>query len=227
MSESDDDRFVSRWSRLKRSQAEEPPLPEAPIQEETPPVAVEAESAPGGDAPDSEEIVRNLPDIETLTKDSDFTAFLQDGVPEELRNRALRHLWRLSPVFANLDGLNDYDLDYTDAAVAVKGVLKTLYQVGKGMPDPVKPEEELEDAVAEDSESAAAEPQDPTDDGKVTDPAATEEAGEGKVETAALADDTGESVLPDLLDDRRANGAPAVLSPRGSAAQRRWGRFDS
>jgi hypothetical protein len=38
---------------------------------------------------------------------------MKQAVPEELRRLALRKLWRSDPVLANVDGLNDYDLDYT------------------------------------------------------------------------------------------------------------------
>src|SRR3546814_19419431 len=73
--------------------------------------------------------------IESLGMDSDFTVFLQDGVPEALRRKALQRLWRLDPVFANLDGLLGYGEDYTDAATVVEN-LKTAYRVGRGfMPD--------------------------------------------------------------------------------------------
>jgi hypothetical protein len=44
----------------------------------------------------------------------------------------MRRLWRLNPVLAVLDGLNDYDGDYTNAATDAPGV-KTSYQVGKGL----------------------------------------------------------------------------------------------
>ena len=78
------------------------------------------------------DIISKLPDIDSLEEASDFTPFMAKGVPEVLRRRALRKLWRLNPVFANLDGLNDYDEDFTDAATLVEGV-KTIYKVGKGM----------------------------------------------------------------------------------------------
>lgn len=73
-----------------------------------------------------------LPDPDTLKPGDDFTAFLRDAVPEHLRRRALRRLWRSNPVLANLDGLNDYDGDYTNAATDAPG-LKTAYRVGKGL----------------------------------------------------------------------------------------------
>jgi hypothetical protein len=55
------------------------------------------------------EAIANLPDIETLGKDSDCTGFMREGVPVALQNLALRKLWLSDPVLANLDGLNDYD----------------------------------------------------------------------------------------------------------------------
>jgi hypothetical protein len=53
------------------------------------------------------------------------------AVPEHLRRIALRKLWSSNPVLACLDGLNDYEDDYTDAALAVK-TLATNYKVGRG-----------------------------------------------------------------------------------------------
>lgn len=55
----------------------------------------------------------DLPDIDSLSYGSDFSAFLQKNVPEHLHRLALRKLWTSNPVLANVDGLNDYDLDYT------------------------------------------------------------------------------------------------------------------
>src|SRR3546814_9251115 len=85
----------------------------------------------GGTEPLPQVVVEDLPDIESLGMDSDFTVFLQDGVPEALRRKALQRLWRLDPVFANLDGLLEYGEDYTDAATVVEN-LKTAYRVGRG-----------------------------------------------------------------------------------------------
>jgi len=75
-----------------------------------------------------------LPDPDTLEAGGDFSGFLSAAVPERLRRRALRRLWGLNPVLANLDGLVDYAEDYTDAATVVSN-LQTVYQVGKGMFD--------------------------------------------------------------------------------------------
>lgn len=59
----------------------------------------------------SEEL--GLPDIETLKEESDFSAFLKEGVPDKLRRLALRKLWASTPLFGLRDGLNDYDEDFT------------------------------------------------------------------------------------------------------------------
>lgn len=96
--------------------------------------ALEQPDASGdGDASANEDALAELEtiDIEALDYSADFTRFMQPGVPEALRRRALRRLWRTNPVLANVDGLNDYDEDYRDAALAVD-VLKTVHRVGKG-----------------------------------------------------------------------------------------------
>lgn len=96
--------FLGRWSRRKQAERD---AVGAPGTED----ARDGEAA----APDGEATAidpADLPDVDSLDKDSDFTAFMQDGVPEALRNRALRKLWTTDPVLANLDGLNDYDEDF-------------------------------------------------------------------------------------------------------------------
>ncbi|WP_319546975.1 DUF3306 domain-containing protein [Ruegeria conchae] len=74
----------------------------------------------------------DLPDPDTLQAGDDVSGFMAKAVPDRLRRRALRRLWRLNPVLANVDGLVDYGEDYTDAACVIEN-LQTAYQVGKGM----------------------------------------------------------------------------------------------
>jgi len=73
-----------------------------------------------------------LPEPEALESAEEVRAFLRSALPQRLKTRALRKLWRTNPVLANLDGLVDYDDDYTDAATVVEN-LQTVYRVGKGM----------------------------------------------------------------------------------------------
>lgn len=124
------DSFLARWSRRKKAvaaeEAEARVVPE-PVAEDAAPAAVpEART----DAEILEELGLKDPDL--LQAGDDFRAFLQAAVPEHLRRRALRKLWVSNPVLANLDGLNDYDGDFTQGSVA-PGMLKTAYQVGRGL----------------------------------------------------------------------------------------------
>jgi hypothetical protein len=54
----------------------------------------------------------DMPPIESLDEDSDYSAFMSEGVSDELRNLALRKLFK-APVFNIRDGLDEYDEDYT------------------------------------------------------------------------------------------------------------------
>jgi hypothetical protein len=103
----------------------------------------------------------DLPDIETLDKDSDFTPFLADGVPEVVKKLALRKLWGSDPVLANLDGLNDYDEDFT-IIEAIKTFVSEGAEKLKEANDKVSdagtdevedmPEEDVEDTSENDTE---------------------------------------------------------------------------
>ncbi|MET1412450.1 DUF3306 domain-containing protein [Roseibium sp. HPY-6] len=93
-----------------------------------------AEERAGLEEKTDQEILEELelPDPDTLTKDDDFSGFLSATVPERIRRRALRRLWGMNPVLANVDGLVDYGEDYTDAAMVIDN-LQTVYKIGKGM----------------------------------------------------------------------------------------------
>ena len=100
-----------------------------------------------------------LPDPDTLESAEQVQAFLRSALPQRLKTRALRRLWRMNPVLACLDGLNDYDDDFTDAA-HVRENLQTAYQVGKGILREIiaEPAPEAEPAPP-DAEPATDEPQ--------------------------------------------------------------------
>ena len=123
-----DEDFLSRWSRRKRDVAAQQDEPAEPEQEL--PEAEERE--PETDEEEAALLARlELPRPESLKAGDDFSVFMARGVPEFLRRRALRVLWRSNPVLANLDGLNDYDDDYTSPELTKK-VLATAYKVGRG-----------------------------------------------------------------------------------------------
>ncbi|WP_299616072.1 DUF3306 domain-containing protein [uncultured Tateyamaria sp.] len=132
--------------------------------------AVEARVADAQDAelaerPDEEILAElNLPEPEALDSPEAVQAFLKEELPQRLKTRALRRLWRLNPMLANLDGLVDYGEDYTDAATVIEN-MQTVYQVGKGMvtafledEEDEAPAEEIEDSEEEAPLIAQAEP---------------------------------------------------------------------
>lgn len=125
---SEDDNLFSRWSRRKRRVAEEE-LAQPPAEVE-PTEPVQEPETPEAEAALLERL--NLPSPESLKAGDDFSAFMKAGVPEFLRKRALRVLWRSNPVLANLDGLNDYDDDFRSPELTQK-VLATAYKVGRGL----------------------------------------------------------------------------------------------
>ncbi len=105
------ERFLSRWSRLKRTGEPADRDRAAPVVAEQR-VGTEARSEVEPADPDGEVAAPpDLPTIESLDTSSDFSVFMQQGVPEELRKLALRKLWRISP--GEIDGLDDYDEDYS------------------------------------------------------------------------------------------------------------------
>lgn len=98
--------------------------------------------------PDEEILAElNLPAPEEMDDPAQVQALLKAVAPQRLKTRALRRLWRLNPVLANVDGLVDYGDDFTDAARVVEN-LQSLYQVGKGMFDKAVEQAEAEARVA-------------------------------------------------------------------------------
>ena len=102
--------MLRRWSRRKQEAALATPA----VEEALP---IDTEDSLGTKAPvEAEEIPvltdADMPAIESLDEDSDYSGFMSEGVSDELRNLALRKLFK-APVFNIRDGLDEYDEDYT------------------------------------------------------------------------------------------------------------------
>ena len=241
MAERDEDGFLERWSRRKRGEgspgapetetAEAAPEPARPSGGRSGPPPAGARPADVGrprpeEDPDAgdPEVIAKLPDLDSLDEDTDFSAFLQDGVPDALRRQALRRLWRLNPIFANLDGLNDYDEDYSALGIVAENI-KTIYKVGKGYLDEDEPEAEPKDeteiaadeAVEDETGGAEAVAESGTDaapDSEAPNPGDPVESAQ--VSRATPASDAGPPAGGNLESKSE---RPA----RGSALARRWG----
>ncbi len=207
---------LSRWSRLKRSQempaktaetspVESPPLESPPEDGALVPVPApdsEAGSESGEEEAGEEEAseaVLDLPPVGSLTKDSDYTPFLAEGVPEALTRAALRKLWTSDPVLANLDGLNDYDEDFRIVDTVIDAVDKLAGgKGGKDSEDEKQSKESPESGETttaskgdeEDSSELASESENEQED---TDIPVNEEGENGRSQHAAkLPDETAE-----------------------------------
>lgn len=152
------DGFLGRWAQRKQEARKEeertvtavPETTAAPVPDAAPDIDLES-------MPEAEALAHlGLPDPDDLKIGDDFKQFLTSSVPKAIRQRALRRLWTSNPVLANLDGLNDYEQDFTDAATVVKN-LSTSYVVGEGF---VKRVTEAVDKVSEDM-IAESEPETP------------------------------------------------------------------
>ncbi len=106
--------FLSRWSRRKREIAAEEWKAEAAVAAPVP-APESAEAAPTAE-PEEEFDLSLLPDIETLTAESDITLFLKKGVPEALKNAALRRMWSADAAIRDYIGPVDYQWDFNDPA---------------------------------------------------------------------------------------------------------------
>ena len=132
------DSFLARWSRRKRGHGEDT-VPRSPTPAEAGPLPdASAAGAPLTDA--------DMPPIESLGEDDDYSGFLSEGVSDALRRAALRRLFR-SAKYNVTDGLDDYAEDFTtfvplgDIVTAdmkhrmERLVEKVLGEDGEGMPD--------------------------------------------------------------------------------------------
>ena len=97
--------FLSRWSKRKRAIAEEA---------KTAPVVAPALPEPVAEEAEPEFDVSTLPSLEELTGTSDMSVFLQKGVPEALKNAALRRAWALDPLIRDHIGPVECGWDFND-----------------------------------------------------------------------------------------------------------------
>ncbi len=181
--------FLSRWSKRKLSgevddtESEDGETTTAALGEEQRDHSDDTSVLEPDGNDEAEEVPAELAeiDIDTMDYDSDYTLFMKDNVPEALKRRALRQLWRSNPLLANVDGLNDYDDDFTDAALVVKG-LQSAYKVGQGF----LTDEELEKNRNDGEEDLVSEADD------------TPEGEPGETETAQTEQDDQEATDGDV-----------------------------
>jgi hypothetical protein len=122
---SEPENFLTRWSRRKRvagAAPEQPPTaneagPETPFQgeepggEKIPPLAAAPASS---EAPAPAFDPASLPSLDSIDAQTDIRAFLQAGVPNDLKLAALRRAWSTDPAIRDFKGLAENDWDFND-----------------------------------------------------------------------------------------------------------------
>ncbi len=135
----EDETFLKRWSRRKIEAKEQA----ADATPEAADAGAPAERKEGADAPAHAEAApekRALTeadfadvDFEALDMQSDYKRFLEPGVPDSIKYKALQKLWSSDPIFTAIEQFYEYAGDFTDKAVAVPaGTLQTAYRIGRG-----------------------------------------------------------------------------------------------
>ena len=164
------DGFLTRWSRRKREGvggvAEDVRAQDAtPHASSTDAVLSSGEALPlsEGDVEEPFDLT-SLPSLDDLTGESNLAVFMQKGVPDALKNAALRKVWSADPFIRDHIGPADYAWDFNNPAsipgfgeiglvdTDVAAMLRDIV----GVPDPVKeapiavaPEGEIADVQAD------------------------------------------------------------------------------
>jgi hypothetical protein len=119
---SDQENFLKRWSRRKQDAADEKAQPEPPAAADAGKATAPNKETDHTDAarpvaanqlPVPEFDLTKLPSIESIGANSDIRAFLQPGVPSELKLAALRRAWSADPAIRNYIGPAENAWDFT------------------------------------------------------------------------------------------------------------------
>ena len=128
--------FIGRWSRRKRAEPmqrveEDTAVATAAADAQAVQMREDAKALAQTEADGREEgaakLPADLPPVESLTPDSDFTRFMQPDVPRASRNAAMKKLFT-DPHFNVMDGLDIYIDDYTKEDPIPESMLRELAQ---------------------------------------------------------------------------------------------------
>lgn len=113
-----EEKFLKRWSRLKRMPAT--PVPAEPAKPDSPPAAAGSAAGPAT-------LPVPLPAVDSLEMSSDFLPFMKGEVEEGLRRAALQKLFTAEH-FNVMDGLDVYIDDYNKFEPIGEEMLHQLMQ---------------------------------------------------------------------------------------------------
>ena len=225
----DDKGFLARWSQRKQEAKQPEPKPDAPVAgaDRPPEPAAEEDAAPEFD-------LSSLPKLEDMTGATDITGFLRKGVPEHLRNAALRKSWALDPAIRNyVNPALEYAYDWNTpggvpgsgeigAGVDVARLVSQIMGSGEPAADPSIPATEPGNVTASDPAQSPephaaqpAEPDLPTQALRLGDEASpvsgTSNAEDASIEARQVREnEAGNSVAPQQPVRRHGSAKPTV-----------------
>jgi len=138
---------LKRWSQRKLAAARTESIDPLPSPVAAPPSVPAPATVATDAAPLAASEAVPLPPVESLTFESDFSAFMQPKIDQETKRAALRKLFS-DPSFNVMDGLDIYVGDYTQADPMPAGMLEKLSSV-YAMLDPIEPPSDDKDAAVE------------------------------------------------------------------------------
>lgn len=191
--------FFRRWlSRKRRARRE--PIDDSPAEAAAGASAVKEKDPPA--APQRVLTDEDMPPLESLNEDSDYSGFLSPGVSESLRKLALRKMF-LSSKYNFTDGLDDYAEDFTQFAPLGNIITSDMRHQMEMQAERAKQKLEDEARAAMDGASAG-------EDGEarpVDVEAPAGEVGEREVQTVVKNDSKpGESLGQSSTDDDSRSG---------------------
>lgn len=114
--------ILKRWSKRKLRSGQavedgEPAREDEPDSIDDPGAAVPHPEKPAPDAGPEEPVKtdEDMPDLDSINEATNMSDFFSPGVSEQLRNQALRRLFRMSK-FNVVDGLDDYNENFRNFA---------------------------------------------------------------------------------------------------------------
>lgn len=195
--------LIHRWSKQKsqKTRDDDENRPEKTHPESSEALSDVDADTPAGQVGEEEKEPVELPPIDSLDADSDYSMFMSPEVDEGIKKLALRKLFK-SPIFNVVDGLNDYDDDFT-----------TFEALGDIVTSDMKFHEERKRAERELEEQQSADPEDaiqPDDAETLAADTAAEEDEPRTAESGMKKQAAQETAPTDEQSDTDADETPAA-----------------
>ena len=191
--------FLERWSRRKLAEGKAPhPAPEAEHeQEQAPDEAAPVTDEPEEDSLDEAELAK-LPSLDAFTVKTDLAPFLRKGVPQALKNAAMRKMWMLDPaVRDHVDFAVDYAWDWNTpggvpgnaGAISHQSLTRMLDSLNPKPKDPATARSDAPDVASPEVEAPVASAPEAGEASGTSEPESQARVPQDSVDESAAADE--------------------------------------